>query len=234
MDRPPFEDVRVRQAFLLTIDYQALIEAFSDGFGRIDTLIPQVFEPWALPPAQWGPGAQFHSEPDLPEAKKLLEAAGLGGGFRTEIHKNASYSGSYVDSFLDAVAAMVREVDITMDVNAREYPLMQGMWGGQSEYDGMLDFPQGDFNDPDEYAFGFLHPGGRRYGSGHVDQKLFDMIEKSQEEIEFEARRELIWDIEKYNLVENYYSRTHSLAGWTLWQPWIKNYGPRPGSAGDQ
>lgn len=73
-DRPPFDDVRFRQALQISLDRQAMNEIVMDGLG-----LPIV--------GLWAPGTEYSSpevealaEPDLERARELLEEAGLGDG----------------------------------------------------------------------------------------------------------------------------------------------------------
>lgn len=68
VDKPPFNDSRVRQAMRLLVDRQAMVDTVFHGFGS---------------PANdlFGPGVQFYAEdlqrqPDVEQAKSLLKQAG--------------------------------------------------------------------------------------------------------------------------------------------------------------
>lgn len=68
VDTPPFNDVRVRQAFRLLIDRPQLINLSLAGFGAVGN---DVF-------SQWDPcyARNLHREQDIPQAKFLLKQAG--------------------------------------------------------------------------------------------------------------------------------------------------------------
>lgn len=71
VDTPPFDDVRVRQAFRLIVKRQQLIDQSLSGFGAIgnDTF------------SQWDPcfDSSLHRDQDLEQAKSLLQQAGHAG-----------------------------------------------------------------------------------------------------------------------------------------------------------
>ena len=73
-ERPPFNDVRVRQALALTIDKQALVELALFGQGE------PTFSP--IPPSHpyFNKSLPFNP-PDIAKAKKLLAEAGFPNGF---------------------------------------------------------------------------------------------------------------------------------------------------------
>jgi peptide/nickel transport system substrate-binding protein len=70
LDQPPFNDVRVRRAFSLAIDRQAVVDTVLGGFGSVGTFIP------APPFAHPAPTTLPYYTPDLAKAKQLLQEAG--------------------------------------------------------------------------------------------------------------------------------------------------------------
>ncbi|MFN2364428.1 MAG: ABC transporter substrate-binding protein [Halarsenatibacteraceae bacterium] len=80
--QPPFDDIRVREAMRYAIDVDEIIEgAFKGATERANTLLPPgILGHWADAPAY---------QQDLEKARNLLEEAGYGDGFSTEL---ASYA----------------------------------------------------------------------------------------------------------------------------------------------
>jgi peptide/nickel transport system substrate-binding protein len=68
VDKPPFNDFRVRQALRLLVDRPQLIDSALDGYGVVAS---DVFSPYD-PDFDSG----LHREQDIPQAKSLLKAAG--------------------------------------------------------------------------------------------------------------------------------------------------------------
>src|SRR5205823_3914334 len=67
-DKPPFSDVRVRQAMRLLVDRPQLIDSALDGHG---TLASDLFSPYDP-----GFSHDLHRRADIPQAKYLLKQAG--------------------------------------------------------------------------------------------------------------------------------------------------------------
>ncbi len=79
--KAPFDDVRVRQAISLMVDNDEIVEGIYDGFG-----IPAE---GPLAPGSFGYDENIKGIEHNPEkAKKLLEEAGYGDGFKAEIWTN--------------------------------------------------------------------------------------------------------------------------------------------------
>ncbi|MFH1486976.1 MAG: ABC transporter substrate-binding protein, partial [Chloroflexota bacterium] len=77
-DKKPFSDQRVRQAFSLTIDRQALIDVVMEGQADlICSVYGDVAAPWKLPQDE----LKRLYKPDIAKAKKLMAEAGYPDGF---------------------------------------------------------------------------------------------------------------------------------------------------------
>ena len=223
-DRPPFDDIRARQAVLLTIDYAGLIEAFTQGEGEISTVVPQPYLPWSLPHKEWGAGAKFHSERDLPEATKLLEAAGYSGDFEFDFYTASPFVNFYsLGPTMDVMAAGLREVGATMHQKLEEYAVYSPRIAGVSEYSGILQIPQAIYNDPDEYYYSFLYPGTRRFASYHDDPTMEAWILKQRATLDADARQELLWNVERRDLEKNYFVGVIHMPQYSLTHPWYKS-----------
>jgi Bacterial extracellular solute-binding proteins, family 5 Middle len=73
-DKPPYSDVRVRQAICLAMDRKAQIDSIFEGVGAVNGPLPAALDDWALPIAQLGEGARYYRH-DPAEAKRLGRAA---------------------------------------------------------------------------------------------------------------------------------------------------------------
>ena len=68
VDKPPFNDVRVRQALRLLVDRPQLIDSALDGYGVVANDVFSPYDPDFY--------TVLHREQDIPHAKSLLKAAG--------------------------------------------------------------------------------------------------------------------------------------------------------------
>ena len=81
VDRPPFSDERVREAFDLAIDRNDFIDKMYFGDGNYNGPIPWALEYWALPQDELRGALAY----DPARAKQLLDAAGYGGGLELDM-----------------------------------------------------------------------------------------------------------------------------------------------------
>src|SRR5919106_4425572 len=84
VDKPPFNDVRVRQAVSLALNRKELIDAVLEGVGMVNGPVAAALTDWALPIDQLGEGARYYKH-DPAEAKRLLAAAGHPNGFPASV-----------------------------------------------------------------------------------------------------------------------------------------------------
>jgi peptide/nickel transport system substrate-binding protein len=129
VDTPPFNDVRVRQAFRLIIDRpRTLVQALS-GYGRIGNDISSPFDPFydhSLP----------QREQDIPMAKHLLAQAGQ-SNLSVTLTTTGSMAGGVLESAL-AFAAQAKSAGVSIDVRNLDadgfnagylkWPLAQSFW----------------------------------------------------------------------------------------------------------
>jgi len=90
-DQPPFNDVRVRQAFRLIVDRPQIIATTLAGYG---SLAADVFSPYD--PAY--DKTAFHREQDIPQAKQLLKSAGYGNGLTVKCVSSSGINAAAVDT----------------------------------------------------------------------------------------------------------------------------------------
>jgi peptide/nickel transport system substrate-binding protein len=117
-DRPPFDNVKVRQAMNLAIDRKAQLEV---TFGK-GTLKSN-----AIPPKHWAfnPESLSFNERDVPRARKLLAEAGHANGFSVQMKHLTSRAEFFPIAQL--FQASMAEIGIKVEV----IPLEIGIWLNQ-------------------------------------------------------------------------------------------------------
>ena len=83
-DKPPFNDVRVRQAVSLALDRKGMVDATLEGVGAVNGPLPAALSEWALPIAELGESARYYRH-DPAEARRLLAAAGYPNGLPASV-----------------------------------------------------------------------------------------------------------------------------------------------------
>jgi peptide/nickel transport system substrate-binding protein len=219
-DKPPFNDVRVRRALSHAIDRQAMIEAVWVR-GTLSSGVAPGLAEWSLPIDQLGEGAKYYRH-DPKEAKRLLADAGYPKGFKTTL----TASGGYGRDLLDAAQMVLhdlKEVGIEAELKLQEYGAYQATTG-QGKFEGMAMGPYGVGLEPDSALYGPYTP-DRPRNRGHVnDPKLAAMVQEQRRIKDLEARKQLIYDIQRYTAEQQYYIYLSSQVVTSSWQPYMKNY----------
>ena len=226
--KPPFSDVRVRQALSMAIDRKAWLDAFNCGEGVAAVIaVPPGQAEWFLPAEKAGPGAKnFEYNPE--GAKKLLAEAGYAKGLNTSVA--CGYVGQYdaiqlMMSYWDAAGAKTK-------LDVREY----------TAFVNTVSFDQTQvkcygFGRPDIYSWIFVnyHHTARKpadttpFITKEMDPKLMEMVERQKAITDFKKRQELIFDIQRH-LAEKVYYIMHPVGYSTsALAPNIRDYNPHGG-----
>jgi peptide/nickel transport system substrate-binding protein len=221
-DQPPFTDVRVRRAISQALDRQSLIEAVS-GRGEPTPAIARGLAEWSLPIDQLGEGAKYYRY-DPKEAKRLLAEAGFPKGFKTQINSTGGYGPDLLD-VVQLAQRNLKDVGIETEMKLQEYgAYMATTFVGK--FEGMAMGPISIAWEPDSVLYGLYAPGQPR-NSGHVnDPKITAMLQQQRRTKDLEARKQIIFDIQRYVAEQQYYVYTNSGMNTGSWQPYVKNFSP--------
>jgi peptide/nickel transport system substrate-binding protein len=106
----PFGDERVRQAVAMAIDRQAIVEQLLPAGFEVATHFAPCVVVGGCEGARW-------YDFDVPQAKQLLAAAGLGSGFKTTIHVDDA-THAYVPNEAAVVDEIVKQLKANLNIEA--------------------------------------------------------------------------------------------------------------------
>jgi peptide/nickel transport system substrate-binding protein len=219
-DKSPFTDVRVRRAISHAVDRQSMIEAVWVR-GELSPAVPPGLAEWSLPVDQLGEGAKYYRyEPQ--EARRLLAEAGYAKGFKTTLTATSGYGRDLIDA-VQMILRDLKAVGIEAELKMQEYGAYQATTG-QGKFEGMAMGPYAVGWEPDSSLYGPYTPDQAR-NRGHVnDPKLAAMVKEQRRIKDPEARKQLIFDIQRVAAEQQYYIYLASLIITSSWQPYMKNY----------
>ena len=225
-DQKPFSDVRVRQAMSLALDRQEVIDAIFEGVGVINPAVPAALKDWALPIAQLGEGARYFKR-DLPEAKRLLAAAGYPNGFPASLCYNTYGSTQFAD-IAQLIAKQLKDVGIDTKLDLKEYgAFIASCYLGK--FDSLTFGPQTPFLDPDNFVTATHLPGESKNQSHVNDPVLTDMLVRQRRTVDVAKRREILHEAQRYLAKQQYYLQMPSAINIGVWDGALKNYSPNLG-----
>ncbi len=221
-DMAPFSDVRVRRAISHAIDRQGLIEAVW-GRGEPTPAVARGLSEWSLAIDQLGEGAKYYRY-DPKEARRLLANAGFPNGFKTQLTVSNGYGRDLLDD-AQLVQQYLKEVGIETELKIQEYGAYVATTV-QGKFEGLVRGPFGIAWEPDSPLYR-AYASDSSWNIGHVnDPKITAMLKEQRRTKDLEARKHLIFDIQRYAAEQQYYVYTISVMVTGSWQPYVKNYAP--------
>lgn len=219
LDRPPFNDVRVRKAIHLALDRQAMIQQLTFGEGVINPpAFPGTKVGYAIPEPELLklPGYRQPKGPDIAEAKRLLAEAGHGGGLKvTVIYPTTFFS---TPPIAEAFAGQMPSIGVEMTLQGLPGPEFRTR-EGDGNYDVI--FTLSGNNDEAGKIHDYYHSKGAVNKIGLGDPRVDAALDTIRSSMDAEARRKAILDVQ-YALLDGYYViPTIELASYRVWQPWL-------------
>lgn len=221
LDQPVTEDERFRHAMSMAIDRQGWLDAVHHGHGTIDNgPIQALWSDWRLPPDQLGEGSKYYEyNPD--EARKLLDAMGL-ENFESDFYP---YRGQ--EQSAELLADFLAPIGVNLNIIMLEYGAYVGaVMNSNPTYDGMSHLGVRFMGDPDEMLWDMHHSTGSKNFSKVRDTALEEMLVKQRQELDVDARKEVVNDIQRHLATKQYYVYQPSNTGISAWQPEVANYRP--------
>ena len=210
---PPFDDIRVRQAFHLAIDRQAL----TAGDAIISGPIPQALPFWAIPQPELltRPGYRQPKDQDLAEAKRLLDGAGYADGL--EVTMNAQTGRGNAVIIQDNLRPL--GVEITIEELAAADNLARRASGDFSFIlAGLTGAP-----DPDQYLYLPYHTkGGSNFG-GYSNPAVDKLADEQRRIFDPDERLEVVLELQNLVLEEVPMVMNDSSVAYPVWYSYVKD-----------
>jgi peptide/nickel transport system substrate-binding protein len=222
VDQPPFHDVRVRRAISHAIDRQGLIEAVW-GRGAPTGAVARGLAEWSLPIDQLGAGAKYYQY-NPQEARHLLADAGYPQGLKTQLTVSGGLGRDLVDD-AQLVQHYLKDVGIEAELKIQEHGAYMATTT-QGKFQGLVDGPTGTAWEPDSPLYRDYASDSSRNKAHVNDPTLTAMIKEQRRTKDLEARKQLIFDIQRYVAEQQYYVYTSVGVITGSWAPYVKSYGP--------
>jgi peptide/nickel transport system substrate-binding protein len=221
-DIPPFADVRVRRAVAHALDRQALLESVW-GRGEPTPAVARGLVEWSLSIDQLGAGAKYYQY-DPTEAKRLLAEAGFPKGLKTQLTVTPGFGRDHLDD-AQLVQRFLKDIGIEAELKIQEYGAYAATTA-QGKFEGLVRGPYGIAWEPDSPLYR-AYASDSSWNTGHVhDATITAMLKEQRHTKDLEARKKLIFDIQRYAAEQQYYVYTSAVMITGSWQPYVKNYAP--------
>jgi peptide/nickel transport system substrate-binding protein len=229
LDKPPFNDPRVRQAVSMASNRDDAVATINAGRGNYNNAIPWALSEWWLDPRgpDQGETAKYFKY-DPAAAKQLLAAAGYPDGLKVDMISTPGYGQVWVQ-YVELTQQGLKAAGIEANIQMQEYTAyIASTFKGQFEGGNVMVLGlETPFTEPHDFLFNMYHPNGTRNHAGINDAKLTSMIERQMTTLDRGERKKQIFDIQRYLAEQMYYPphaasvRTAGLA------PNVKDFFPR-------
>jgi peptide/nickel transport system substrate-binding protein len=186
--RPPFDNVKVRQAIRVGFNRDDIAELAFFGTGAVsNTMLPEG-NPYRAEVEGWG------YDPDL--AKSLLAEAGFADGFSAKMRIINSSPWSIAASQI--VQAYLAELNITIEIEQIESTTWFSEVFNNSEFDLSM-VAHGSKIDPDLSMFDILHSGelGTKNYTQFSDPEMDQLLEQGRATVDPEERKRIYADAQR-------------------------------------
>lgn len=219
VSKPPFNNLKVRQAINKAINRQEMTDTIMFGRGWFSQGFPLPGPDWMLDEAV----LKENYKQDIPLAKKLMEEAGFKDGFKAQMKVAASYGSEYVSRAEMAKAYLAQ---IGIDVNLVILPDAGSYTEGvltKGEFD-LYEGPQSVTPEFDVQMKTYYHSKGSRNANGINDPVLDDLIMKQGAELDPAKRKEMVKQIQKHILDNVYHMTWIGSINETMVWPYLKGF----------
>jgi peptide/nickel transport system substrate-binding protein len=228
-----FRDIRVRQAFSLALDRNAINQTMFQGDGVLSITIPTSLGKWALTASDMPADTQKYFKYDLTQAKQLLGAAGAQNTrFKFAVVRSGALSTGNLPKLADTVYSMLTPLGIAIDQVPIDYDKDwvnngRGYRQGNSPPNTFFVDTQSPLYEPDEILFGYFSSQSTANPAHLSDPDLDALITKERGTLNDDERVKVVGDIQKYIAGKMYVIPTGGAAhSFYFVQPHVQNYCP--------
>jgi peptide/nickel transport system substrate-binding protein len=226
--KPPFTDVRVRQAVSVGINRREIIASVLRGRGDISTKIPPCDAPFGYKGDEKGLPYYSH-DPAL--AKKLLGDAGFAGGLDTTLEVSPRFPQTV------RTGEVMKEQWAAAGIRVT---LKQVEWGAalknfvRTEYDGMSMIPLVWQPDPDAHAYDIFHSSSKINLGKWKDEQIDALLDRGRTTLDRDRRIAIYRDLQKRMAEQAYLVFPYASGATEVLRDSVKGYvsipGAQPGS----
>ncbi len=195
--KPPFDDVRVRQAVNYAVDRESILKSVLEGHGEL------LHGPFASSWLGYDPDLKPYPY-DPAKAKQLLAEAGYPNGFETTFNHSV---GAFLKDreIAEVVASQLAQVGIRVRLVPTERAKIQEDWLNGT-FDGITSAQWPTASDPDPMIGWTLYK-----RKGHKpDDRLNGLIDQSRQTVDPEQRKRVLQELGRYVQDQAYWLFIHA------------------------
>ncbi len=242
IDRPPFNNEKLRQAVSRVVD--RTFTPWAGTWGVVEAREMNADAPWFLPwdeltdlgMANYPRDAAGNPIRDIEGARALVAEvkAEMGLGPDDKIDGGTIYTHNLADYFAgitELIKAWLADIDIETEIVVLDY----------TEWNTSIVVPPFEWCciqysyghaelDPDGFFYRNYHPDGDDNRGGINDPVLTEMIDAQRVEQDFDTRLEILHNIQSYLAEKQYEWMVPNFLAQNIYPPWLKNVGAQKGT----
>lgn len=222
MKVPPFNNVKLRQAFAASLNRQEIIDTVLMGRGKLTTAIPPATTPYVLSQAETA-ALPFYKQ-DYELVKKLLREGGMPNGFEFTF-KTSPHSPDYVPA-AQVIQRQLAKAGITMKIEQLEWGATLKTYRSKTDFQALA-FARIWYPDPEGYVTDTLHSKGATNAAGYASAETDRLLDEQSTTANMQ-RRIAIWQelqrlwAQDVPVIWPYAMRTR----YNVWSPALKGFTP--------
>ncbi len=222
-DRPPFDNAQIRTAMSYAIDRSAFVQILSQGTSKVGgIMLPPPEGRWGLPKEilETIPGYGPDVEKNRAEGKKIME----GLGYTAEKPLKVKIITRNIPTYRDPTVILIdhlKKVNIDAELEALE----TAVWYNRltkRDFSVGLNVQGVGIDDPDVVLYETFAAKSDRNYTNYSNPEIEKLFEAQSQTADYEARRKLVWEIDRQLQLDGARPVIAHDWGGTCWQPYVK------------
>ena len=222
--KPPFDNVDIRRAIALALDRQAFIDILTEGQGDISAvMLPPPEGIWGMPLEELRKLLSYI--PDIAKnreaARDIMKKAGYGPDNPLKVKVSARNIAGYRDPatiLIDQLKSIWIDGELETIETANWIPKLV-----RKDFTLGISLSGSAVDDPDQIFYeSYVCKSPRNY-TGYCDTEVEALIDKQSMEKDPDARRQIVWEIERRMIADAARPIIYHSRAATCWQPYVKN-----------
>ncbi|MFL5286657.1 MAG: ABC transporter substrate-binding protein [Rhodopila sp.] len=197
-ERPPFDNPQIRKAMMLAIDRKAFSDILSRGvypIGGANMPPPEGFWGWSKEYMETVPGYGADVEKSREEGRQIMRSLGYGPDHMLPLKVTTRN----IQDYRDAAVVLIDHLK-TIYIQAELEPIDTSVWYARllrKDYSVAMNVQGTGTDDPDVQFFENYLCGSERNYTSYCNPELEKKYHQQSQMKDIDARRKLVWDIDK-------------------------------------
>jgi len=223
--KPPFDNIELRRAMILSLDRKAFVDILNEGFGNLGALmLPPPDGVWGMPPEVLAtlPGYGSDVAKNRAEAREIMKKLGYGPDKPLQLKIATRNFPGWRDPAV-VMISQLKEIGIDGELDLVDTALWYPKMARKDFTVGMVPIESG-VDDPDQMFYESFYTGAARNYAGYSDPQFDKLVDQQSMTADPEKRKEIVWQAERKLAEAAFRPVIFYPAGASCRQPWLKGW----------